>query len=153
MRSHMDASAVERVTATARERPGSPTARTGFADRAAAAQPEVPAWIAWMLDTAGEATTRFIYQCHYPLDRGFTTEDGVWGSAGKDSWIRNRALKAECAARGAFRAHLRGETGIFTANIPELPDDDAFYALRDGEEWTGHWYPRDPIDAPQWQLQ
>ena len=151
-RTEMDATAVERVTTTARERPSSPTARTRFADRAVAAQPRVPAWIAWMLDTAGEETARFIYQCHYPLDYGFTTEGGG-GSAGKESWIRHRALKAESAARGAFRAHLRGEAGIFTANTPELPDDDAFYSLRDGEEWTGHWYLRDPIDAPQWQLQ
>ncbi|WP_433635602.1 hypothetical protein [Nocardia sp. CA-120079] len=155
-RTCMDSAAVARVTTTARTRPDSPTARSGFAARAVAAQPTVPAWIAWLLQNAGEDTARFIYQLHYPLDYGLSTDQiahSGWGAPAAESLIRNRAYKAESAARGAFRACLRRERGIISAQTPELPDDDAFYACGDSREWTGHWYSRDPVDAPEWQPQ
>ncbi|MDE1672029.1 hypothetical protein, partial [Nocardia gipuzkoensis] len=49
-----------------------PGPATGFAQRVLAAQPLIPAWIAWLLEHAGEPLARLEYQMHYPLDHTAT---------------------------------------------------------------------------------
>ncbi|WP_433677814.1 hypothetical protein [Nocardia sp. CA-119907] len=137
--------------------PASPAARrdpegpavSGFAASALAAQPEVPAWIAWLFEHASEQLARAEYQMHYPLDH---TRHPDRRSA--DEWlITQRAYHAECAARAVERARRfhSDRPGVIAAYAPELPDDSEFYAaLAASREWSGHWYSRDPIEA--WEL-
>jgi hypothetical protein len=139
----------EDVAAAMRRDPDSPTARSGFAARALAAQPLIPAWVAWLLERAGEQLARLEYQMHYPLDH-----TGHPDRRTNEEWlITQRAYQAECAARAVERARrFHGDQpDVVYAHAPQLPDDDEFYtALRSGREWTGHWYSRDPIEA--WEL-
>lgn len=88
-----------------------------------------------MYQQGGELLAAFQYQLHYPLDY----PDGQ----AQDEVVRNRALFAERAARGAARARLQKARGVIAAGSPELPDDTAFHVLPHGQEWTGHWYSRE----------
>ncbi|WP_063050020.1 hypothetical protein [Nocardia arthritidis] len=144
-RSSIDFAAVARVVAAARRDPEIPTAREGFAVRALAAQPQVPGWIVWLYEHAGEQLARLEYQTHYPLDYGGP------GARTSEEWlITQRAYLAERSARAVERARrFHGDRpGVVYAHGPELPDDEDFYdALESGREWTGHWYSRDPVEA------
>ncbi|MBF6168845.1 hypothetical protein IU486_29495 [Streptomyces gardneri] len=144
-RGRLDSGSVAQVTAAAECDPESATARSGFAARALAAQPEVPGWIVWLYEHAGEQLARLEYQMHYPLDYGgpdaYTSEEWL---------ITQRAYLAERSARAAERARRfhRDRPGVVYAHGPELPDDEEFYdAFESGREWTGHWYSRDPVEA------
>ncbi|MFI9635109.1 hypothetical protein ACIHAX_20725 [Nocardia sp. NPDC051929] len=126
--------------------PCGPGTGGGFAQRALAAQPFIPAWIAWLLEHAGEPLARLEYQMHYPLDH---TSDPDRRTDDEAVIIR-RACHAELAARSVQRAHrfYRDQPGVLSAHFPALPDDIEFYtALEAGREWSGHWYSRDPIEA------
>ncbi|MEV0033952.1 hypothetical protein [Nocardia sp. NPDC050793] len=117
-----------------------------FAARALAAQPEIPAWIAWLFEHAGEQLARMEYQMHYPLDHAGDPS----GRAADDWLITQRAYHAECSARSVERARRfhSEQPGVVQAHAPALPDDGEFYAaLAASREWTGHWYSRDPIEA------
>ncbi|MFE7743547.1 hypothetical protein [Nocardia sp. NPDC057455] len=141
----MDFAAVARVTAAARRDPESAARRAGFAVRALAAQPQVPGWIVWLYEHAGEQLARLEYQMHYPLDYGGP------GARTSEEWlITQRAYLAERSARAVERARrFHGDhPGVVYAHGPELPDDEDFYeALESGREWTGHWYSREPVEA------
>ncbi|WP_159850606.1 hypothetical protein [Nocardia sp. CY41] len=146
----MDSAALGRVTAAAQRDPGSPTAHSGFAARAAhALYPVVPAWIQWLYER-NPTTARFVYQmCYPPID-----EHGeiVGGWTAQQWWTADRMYWAEREARTVVRARRFHSGGIVFAHSPDLDDDDAFFAARDsGRAWTGHWYSRDPVDAPEWQ--
>ncbi|MET8429866.1 hypothetical protein [Nocardia sp. NPDC004860] len=136
----MDGAAVAWVREAAHRDPDSPTARSGFADRALAA-PAVPAWIHWLYDRSPE-TARLAYHLHYPLDDGYDDRDY------REARIIARAYRAESAARAVQRSRRYHGPGPSFAYTPELPDDDDFYAAWDiKQEWTGHWYSRDPREA------
>ncbi|WP_431970201.1 hypothetical protein [Nocardia sp. bgisy134] len=136
------------LAAVQRDREVSAT-HSGFAARALAVQPEVPAWIAWLFEHAGEQLARMAHQMHYPLDH-----TGHPDRHTADEWlIIQRAYHAEFSARAVERARRfhSDRPGVVTAHAPELPDDSEFYAaLASGREWTGHWYSRDPIEA--WEI-
>ncbi|WP_433567392.1 hypothetical protein ACQP1O_20670 [Nocardia sp. CA-151230] len=53
------------------------------------------------------------------------------------------AYQAEQAARCVERARrFHADRPVLSADFPELPDDEDFYAACDsGREWDGHWYP------------
>ncbi|MBF6340721.1 hypothetical protein IU450_33230 [Nocardia abscessus] len=143
--SGIDSAAVAGVTAAAHGDSESPIARGGFAARALAAQPEVPGWIVWVYEHAGEQVARLEYQMHYPLDYG-----GPDGRTSEEWLITHRAYVAERSARAVERARrFHGDSpGIVYAHGPALPDDEEFYeALDSGREWTGHWYSRDAVEA------
>ncbi|MDE1675146.1 hypothetical protein [Nocardia gipuzkoensis] len=137
----------ELTAAVGRHDPKSPGAGGGgFAERVLAAQPLIPAWIAWLVEHAGQPLARLEYQMHYPLDRT-SDPDRRTSEAGL---IIRRAYHAEVAARSVQRAHrfYRDHPGVLYAHTPALPDDTEFYAaLESGQEWSGHWYSRDPIQA------
>ncbi|MGW4094901.1 hypothetical protein [Nocardia sp. NPDC004750] len=135
-----------RVTTAARQDPDAAAPDNGFAARALAAQPEVPGWIAWLFEHASEQLARIEYQMHYPLDH---TGDPA-GRGGGEWLITQRAYHAECSARSVERARRfhRDRPGVVQAHTPALPDDTQFYAaLAAGQEWSGHWYSRDPVQA------
>ncbi|MFG3620404.1 hypothetical protein [Nocardia sp. NPDC047654] len=145
-RKDLECNRIDSAASAVRCDPESPTAGSAFVARALAAQPELPAWIAWLHDRAGEQWARLEYQMHYPLDYG-----GSAGARMTEEWlIIQRAYRAEYAARSVERARrfYRAQPGIVHAHTPELPDDAEFYAaLESGREWTGHWYSRDPLGA------
>ncbi|MFJ9371396.1 hypothetical protein ACIRRA_44330 [Nocardia sp. NPDC101769] len=61
---------------------------------------------------------------------------------------------AEKEARTVVQARRFHSGGVAFAHFPDLEDDEAFFAAREANQpWTGHWYSRDPIDAPGWELQ
>ncbi|WP_043735963.1 hypothetical protein [Nocardia asiatica] len=142
----MDGSAIARVAAAAQRNPDSATARSGFVTRALGAQPEIPAWIVWLYEHAGEQLARMEYQMHYPLDSA-----GHPGERTAEEWlIVQRAHFAERTARSVERARrfYSDQPGVVLAYTPELPDDEDFYnALDSGRIWDGHWYSRDPVEA------
>ncbi|MGK8523860.1 hypothetical protein ACRS6B_20985 [Nocardia asteroides] len=141
----MDTVALAGASAGALDDPENVTARGGFAARALAAQPEVPGWIIWLYEYAGEQLARLEYQMHYPLDYG-----GPDARTSEEWLITQRAYLAEHSARAVERARRfhRDRPGVVYAHGPELPDDEDFYdALECGREWTGHWYSRDPVEA------
>ena len=146
--SRVDSVAVARVT-TVRDDPDNPISRSGFAARALAAQPQVPAWIAWLFEHVSEQLARMEYQMHYPLDH-----TGHPDRRTADDWlIIQRVYHAECSARSVERARrfYSDQPGVVHAHAPALPDDGGFYAaLAASREWTGRWYSRDPIEA--WEL-
>ncbi|MGW5569689.1 hypothetical protein ACWEVD_00690 [Nocardia thailandica] len=40
-----------------------------------------------------------------------------------------------------------------SAHSPELPDDAEFFAAKEsGGDFNGHWYSRDPVGSPEWEL-
>ncbi|MFF3574849.1 hypothetical protein ACFYXQ_44595 [Nocardia jiangxiensis] len=97
--SRVDSCAVAHVT-TVQDDPDGPAVRSGFAASALAAQPQVPAWIAWLFEHVGEQLARMEYRMHYPLDH-----TGHPDRRTADEWlITQRAYHAECSARSVERA-------------------------------------------------
>lgn len=142
-RTHMDSAAAGRVMAAAQHNPDSATARSAFDQRAVASlYPAVPDWIQWLYDRNPE-TARFCYQlCYPPID----AQGQIIGGRTTDTWwTRDRMYWAERQARNVVRARRFHEGSVAFAHTPELDDDDDFYAVWDaGQDWTGHWYSRDP---------
>lgn len=146
----IDGAALGRVAATARTRPDSATAVSGFASRAVAAlYPVVPAWVHWTGERSDGATAGMFYQLCYPP---ITAEGEIIGgaAAAERFWTRDRIFWAEKHARCAARARLHGHGVI--AHSPELSDDAEFFAAAESGhgDFDGHWYSRDAIGAPEW---
>lgn len=147
----IDDAALGRVTATARTKPDSATATSGFTARAVAASyPVVPAWIQWTFERSSGATAGLFYRLCYPP---INAEGEIIGgaAAAERFWTRDRIFWAEKEARKAARARLRGGRGVI-AHSPGLPDDAEFFTAHEtGGDFHGHWYSRDEVGAPEWE--